>query len=102
MEVQDLDWGVVTPEGYDDANQEALHILNVNFIGDENKNRVIKFVCARILNFNKHLPSGGSQRVRFDLRGQLISNKNLETARQTILEKAVEAGISVTVEFLTN
>lgn len=102
MEEPDLDWGSATPEAYDDVAQEALHILNVNFIGKVNRNRVVKFVCARVLHFHKHLPKGCTQRVRFDLRGQLVSNKNLELARQTIIQESSKHGIQVSVEFLTN
>lgn len=102
MEKLDLDWGIATPEGFDDANKEALHVLNVNFIGEANRHRVLKFVCARVLHFHRHLPKGSSQRVRFDLRGQLVSNKNLELARQTIVREAAKHGIQVAVEFLTN
>lgn len=102
MEKADLDWGIATPEAYDDVNKEALHVLNVHFIGEANRNRVVNFACARVLHFHKHLPQGSSQRVRFDLRGQLVSNKNLEAARQTIVGEAAKRGIKVTVEFLTN
>jgi hypothetical protein len=102
MEELDLDWGTATPEGYDDANREALHILNVNFIGEENRNRVVKFVVARVLHFHRHLPKGSSQRVRFDLRGQLVSNKNLNLARQAIFHEAAKHTVNVSIEFLTN
>jgi hypothetical protein len=102
MDERDLDWGAVTPEAYDDATQEALHILNVHFIGQVSRDRVVKFTCARVLHFHKHLPAGSSHRVRFDLRGQLISHKNLESARQAIVSTANEAGIRASVEFLTN
>ena len=102
MEELDLDWGIATPEAYDDVNKEALHVLNVRFTGEVNRNRAVKFACARVLHFHKHLPKGSSQRVRFDLRGQLVSNKNLELARQTIVEEAAKHGIQVSVEFLTN
>ena len=102
MEELDLDWGIATPEGYDEENREALHVLNVNFIGEANRNRVVKFACARVLYFDRHLPKGSSQRVRFDLRGQLVSNKNLELARQSIMQVASKHGVRVSVEFLTN
>jgi hypothetical protein len=102
MEEPDLDWGIATPEGYDDASREALHILNVNFIGEVNRNRVVKFVVARVLHFHRHLPAGSSQRVRLDLRGQLVSNKNLDLARQAIAHEAAKHQINVSIEFLTN
>jgi hypothetical protein len=102
MEEIDLAWGLATPEAYDNVNNEALHVLNVHFIGEVNRNRAVKFASARILHFHRHLPKGSTQRVRFDLRGQLVSNKNLEQARQTIVQEAAKHGIQVSVEFLTN
>lgn len=98
----DLDWGIATPEAYDDVKKEALHVLNVCFIGEANRNRVMKFACARVLHFHKHLPQGCSQRVRFDLRGQRVSRKYLEVARHTIVTEAAKHAVQVSVEFLTN
>jgi hypothetical protein len=100
--MEELDWGPATPEGYNEATREALHVLNVNFIGEANRNRVMKFACARVVHFNRHLPLGSSQKVFFDLRGQLVSSKNLELARQTIVDEASKHEIRVSVEFLTN
>ena len=102
MKKIDLDWGIATPEAYDDANNEALHVLNVHFIGEANRNRVVKFACARVLHFHRHLPQGCSQRITFDLRGQFVSNKNLESARQRIVDESAEKSIEVSVQFLTN
>jgi hypothetical protein len=102
MEQQDFGSGTATPEGYDDANQEALHVLNVCLVGESNRNRVVKFTCGRILHFKRHLPEGSSQRIRFDLRGQAISSKMLELVRKQVIDDAAKHGIQVTVEFLTN
>jgi hypothetical protein len=101
MKKLDFDCGHATPEAYDDIKKEALHVLNVHFIGDDNRNRVVKFAIARVKFFHRHLPKGSSQRVRFDLRGQLISNKNIEFARQAIEQDAMKHGIQISVEFLT-
>ncbi len=98
----DLDCGSATPEAYDDVSKEALHILNVYFIDDVNRNRVVNFACARVLHFHKHLPKGSSQRVIFDLRGQPVGNNNLESARMAIEQEAVKYGIRISVEFLTS
>ena len=102
MEKLDWDWSTATPELYDEVDRVALHVLNVHFIGEENRNRVIKFAIARVLHFDRHLPKGSSQRIRFDLRGQQVSNKNLEPARQTILHEAAKYDVHVSVDFLTN
>lgn len=102
MDGSDFEWSVVTPEFYDAVNREALHVLNVNLIGDLNRNRVLTFTCARVLHFARHLPKDSSQRIRFDLRGQLVSNKNLDQVRQTLVRESAKHGIHVAVEFLTN
>ena len=100
--LSDLDCGVATPEAYDDLSREALQVLNVNIIGDLNRERVLKFVCARVLHFKKHLPEGSSQRIRFDLRGQKVSNSRLDQIRRAIIEESRRHAIQVTVEYLTN
>jgi len=102
MEEINLYFGVATPEGYDEERVEALHVLNVNFVGEANRSRVVKFTCARVLHFDRHLPRGSSQRIRFDLRGQLVSNRVLELVRQSITQLAFEHGVKVSVEFLTS
>lgn len=102
MEINELTWGSATPEFYDPVAGEALHVLNVYFIGEPNRNRVLMFACARIRHFCKQLPPGTSQRIRFDLRGQRASNRVLAHARQTIADNAMRLGIPVSVEFITN
>ena len=97
-----LDCGRATPEAYDDAGREALHVLNVNLIGDANRARVLRFVHARVLYFSRHLPDGSSQRITFDLRGQLIGQARLEQIRRTVVEEAAIHGVVVVVEFLSN
>lgn len=102
MERENIDCGTATPEAYDDVSMEALHVLNVHFIGSTNVKRVIRFTCARVLHFRRHLPAGASQRIRFDVRGQRINSKDLESSRQAIMHEASKNGILVSVEFLTN
>ena len=97
-----LDWGPVTPEAYNDETREAFHVLNVNCIGTENRDRVCRFVAGRILHFSKHLPPSPSQRIRFDLRGQHISNTILNQMRESLIAGAKEHGIALSVEYLTN
>src|SRR5258708_28809302 len=95
--ITDFDWGRATPEAYNDVNREALHVLNVNLVGDSNRRRALKFVCARILHFAKQLPRGSSQRIRFDLRGQMIGNSRLDQMRRVIVEESSRRGIEVAV-----
>lgn len=99
---ESLDWGPVTPEGYDGQKREALQILNMKLVGEANRRRAVRFVTARVVHFSKHLPENSSQRLRFDLRGQLIGTRALNGMRQAILDEASKHGIVVTVEFLTN
>ncbi len=102
MNTEQLDWGPATPEMYDGTNRVACHVINANLVGDENTNRVLKFVCARILHFDSHLPDGSSQHVRFDLRGQMIGNKKLDSVRKAVVDESRGRGIQVAVDFLTS
>lgn len=96
--MSDLDCGIATPEGYDEAKNEALHILNVNLIGEEKVARVLEFMCARVQHFARHLPTGSTQRVIFDVRGQRPNPERMKNLRQTIINRSAENGISVTIE----
>ena len=97
----DLDCGTATPEAYDDESKEALHVFNVNLIGDANAGRVLAFVCARIQHFARHLPRDSSQRVIFDVRGQAPNRNKMNRMRQTIIDTAADQGISVSVGILS-
>lgn len=97
--MNDLGCGVVTPEGYDDEKQEALHVLNVNLIGEENVNRVLEFMSARIQHFARHLPGSFTQQVIFDIRGQRPNPERMNRLKQTIIDRSAEQGISVTIDY---
>ena len=97
-----LEWGPATPEGYDDVRNEALHVLNVSFRDTMEMGRVVRFTCARVVHFHGHLPSGSSQRVVFDLRGQLVSNSARVAVHTRLVGESARRGIRVTVEFLTS
>jgi len=101
MEENHYLWGTATPEAYSPAKRHAIHVLNVNFMGEENRYRVVKFVCARVLHFDRQLPKGTKQTVRFDFVGQFVSDRNLATTGQIIEEEGRSNGINVSVEFLT-
>jgi hypothetical protein len=102
MTLEDLDWGAVTPEFYCAETREALHVINAKCIGKPRRDRVCRFVVARLVHYAKHLPEGCSQRVRFDLRGQLIGDASLAEMRESITAEVADRGISVSVEFLSN
>ncbi len=97
-----VEFGPASPEGYDDVTNEALHVLNVSLRDTVEISRVLRFACARVVHFHRNLPSGSSQKVVFDLRGQLVSNAAREAIRTGLVGESARQGIRVTVEFLTN
>ena len=73
MEPYNLDWGVVTPDGYNKELNELLHVFNFDVSSRDNIKRCTIFVIGRIIWFNIHVPSGSIHKIVFDLRGQAIT-----------------------------
>jgi len=97
----DFDCGVATPEFFDAEKNSAMHVLNVKIVGEANRDRVLKFVCRRIRHFQRHLPKNCHQHLRFDFRGQLVSEKTLAMIKSNIENESIKRGVSSTVDFLT-
>ena len=98
----ELDWGEVTPEGFDDSKNQALHVLNCFLQSTESRNLCQIFLVGRIVWFSKHLPPNCSHRVRLDTRGQSISVNTLYKWREVALSKIRERmpAVQVEIEFL--
>ena len=67
------DWGAITPDIYNDARKLGVHIVNHNLELDENVERTIRFLRARIRHHARCLPAGSSQLVHYDDRGQSVT-----------------------------
>lgn len=65
-----MDWGAVSPEGYDSIQNQLLYVLNVDFSNTANRERIAAYVVGRISWYSIQGPAGASHRVIFDLRGQ--------------------------------
>jgi hypothetical protein len=98
----DLEWGEVTPEGYDKDQNQAFHVINCSMIGLENRRRCLVYLVGRVAWFSKHLPKGCSHRIRIDTSGQIISVKVLNAWRDSVIAKigARMPTAKVEIEFL--
>jgi hypothetical protein len=74
MDPNELEWGTATPEASNPDRRIALHVLNVSLEDPPSVDRVIRFTRARWHFFSKQLPQGWRQAVRFDDRGQSLSD----------------------------
>ena len=82
----DLDWGTVTPEGWNNEKQEALHVYNVALTKGATLERAKRFIVGRIIHFSHHIPSGATQKVVIDARGQGFPVSYLRKFKQGILD----------------
>jgi hypothetical protein len=98
----ELDWGEVTPEGFDNNKNQALHVLNCFMQSPESRRLVLIYLIGRIVWFNKHLPPGCCHRIRIDTGGQFISVNVLNKWREAALSKIRERlpAVQIEIEFL--
>lgn len=99
----DLDWGNVTPDGYNEAEKMALSVFNFDISSAERIDRCIIYSVGKILWLNKHLPEETTQKVLFDLRGQPLpfldrAKRMKEEILKTIQSK--EPKVVVNIEIL--
>lgn len=97
MEVFNLDWGPITPEGYDEENNQIIHVFNHNLEKKEYIQRSIIFIIGRIKFYKIHIPHGCSQKVVIDARGQTIIYSNLKSIKNKIIEILND---NIKIEFL--
>ena len=85
----ELDWGNVTPDGYQIETREVLYVFNFDISSTAKIERCILFTIGKIIWTDKHIPENTNQKVIFDLRGQPLMF--LERARK--MKEAVIGGI---------
>jgi hypothetical protein len=68
--MENKDWGNVTPEGFNERNNEALHVFNFDISKRENIENAILFTLGKIVRSAEHLPKNCKQIITFDVRGQ--------------------------------
>lgn len=70
----ELDWGNVTPDGFNEGNNEAIFVYNVDLTSETNLLDTILFVSGRIIWNKNNLPENCSQQIVFDIRGQDLND----------------------------
>ena len=98
----ELDWGGVTPEGFDKSKNQVLHVLNIYMQNTEGRRLSLIFLVGRLIWFNKHLPPNCSHRIRIDIGGQTIPLKILNKWRESalsIIHKKIPT-VNIEIEFL--
>jgi hypothetical protein len=104
MKPFDLNWGEVTPEGFNREMNQALHVFNFSMNSAENRQLALIFLIGRVIWFHKHLPPGCSQRVRVDVCGQYVSDEALDEWREIALTRVKHEvpNLNLSIEFLVD
>jgi len=76
-----LQWGSATPEFYSADTLTAIHAINHALRDQDQLVLNLDFIRGRIAFFSRHLPSGATQRIIFDDRGQDIPSAIREEFR---------------------
>ena len=84
-----LDWGPVTPDGYDRGKNEALWIVNFNLSTKEQIFRVTNLLIGEIVWAKLNLPDGCIERIILDVRGQRLVLEDLG-----VIKSAIEREVS--------
>ncbi len=82
MRLEEMDWGNITPELYNEKNNTAILLFN-HFL--EEKELVlmnITFARSRFKWYSRHLPEGCRQILIFDTRGQNIKKEIYDLVEQ--------------------
>jgi hypothetical protein len=78
----DLDWGAITPDLVIEEESTAVHVVTHALEKQPNVTLTARFLEAKTRHFARHLPSGFSQIVVFDDRGQVVSPQTKSQLRQ--------------------
>jgi len=66
----ELDWGEITPDGYNQNEKSSLCVFAHSLISEEARPLSSIFAAGRIVWYNNHLPEGTANKVLLDIRGQ--------------------------------
>ena len=70
-----LDWGSITPEGYNEQKNEVVFIFNFDISSQDRIERGIVFAVGKLIWSMKNIPPC-NYRVVLDLRGQALTLLN--------------------------
>lgn len=71
--MNNLDWGQITPEGYNTQTKVVLHVFNHDLTSSEKIDRTVRFIVGRVNYYELHVPPGATHLIKIDARGQQIS-----------------------------
>lgn len=86
----DLNWGNVTPDGFNEKNNEALFVYNVDLTSQTNMLDTILFVSGRIIWNRNDLPENCMQQIVFDIRGQKLNDNAISQILKNIDENVIK------------
>jgi len=79
-----MDWGKITTEYYHEQLKLALHIFNHHLESERDLGRTIRFVAARLKWFERNLPDGSRQAIRFDDEGRTATAQAKKAIRAAL------------------
>lgn len=94
-----LDWGTVTPEASNDQSNEFTYVHNHDLTTEDKVDRSIRFLIGRLNFYAIHLPKNGFHHVKFDIRGQKISDSTCAKIEQLIKTNYVKPN-SIEITFV--
>lgn len=98
-----LDWGNITPDGYNELLQEIVHVFNFDISSKDKIERCIIFSVGKIIWSDMHIPKYTQQKIVFDLRGQpLVFLDRAKKMKKDISEavKKTNSSINFIIEIL--
>ncbi len=99
-EIENLDWGAITPDSYHNVNMEALHIFNFNLELEENHRRMEIFIGGRLRQYIRHLPTGSTQKVVLDATGQGLTPAQKDAIQERCKQLSLRIGLADSVSFI--
>ena len=82
--IWELNWGPVTPEGFNSEKNQAIIVMNVDLTSIAKVEHVVAYVAGKISWYALHLPKNASQLVYFDITGQKIPEGILDSLQARI------------------
>jgi hypothetical protein len=74
----EMDWGIISPDGFNQKEKEALFIFNFDITRELSRDYNSRFILGKLYWSSVQMPSDISLKIIFDLRGQPL----------TLIEKA--------------
>ena len=87
----ELDWGEITPDGYNSEKRESFYVANFLMTEESSRKLAKIYLSGKINWYEKHLPKGSKHHLRLDISGQreikfeidMMRNWKDQTVKQT-------------------